>query len=172
MAKLPAAFDSNQHDDMANFDPVPPGIYNVHITDSDYLETKNKDGHFLKLEFTVLDGDYQGRKIWTQLNLDNPNTVAMEIANQELATICRVCSKPIVQDSQELHGIPLMIKVKVNPAKGKYAPSNSPTGYAQMGVGFEKSGNSGEGAQESGKQVTGDATPTTQKDGVPWNKSK
>lgn len=132
MAQLGQAFDSGQHDDMSNFDPIPAGEYVVQVTDSDIHPTKNKDGKYIKLEFTVLKGEFKGRKIWTNLNIVNPNPVTVEIAQKELATLCRACGKAVIQDTQQLHGIPIIMKVRIVPAKGDYPPKNAPTGYKSM----------------------------------------
>lgn len=133
MVQLPNAFDSNQHEDMNDFTPVPIGEYKVHITNSELKDTKAGTGKFVKFEFTILDGEYQGRKIWTQLNLVNPNPVAVEIAQKEFATLCRACNQPVVQNTEVLHGKPIIIKAGIQPAKGDFAPSNTIKGYAAIG---------------------------------------
>ena len=134
MAKLGKAFDSNKHDDMNNFEPVPAAAYTVKITKSDLVATKDKKGKYISLEFEIMKGDYKGRKIWTNLNIINNNPVAVEIAEKELATICRACGKSVIQDTQQLHGIPLLMKVRIVPPKGDYPPKNAQTGYKAIGA--------------------------------------
>lgn len=129
MVQLSNAFDSSNHDDMNNFDPIPAGEYLSQIVESDIKETAAKTGKYIKLKFEILEGDYKGRFIWTNLNIINPNPVAVDIANKELATICRACGKAVIQDTMELHGIPILLKIRIVPAKGDYPASNSPTGY-------------------------------------------
>ncbi len=73
MAELPSGFDANQVEPSQEFDNLPAGKYVAEITDSDMRSTSRGDGQFLWLEFTVLDGAYASRKIWTQLNLINPS---------------------------------------------------------------------------------------------------
>jgi len=134
MAQLGTAFDSKKHDDMNDFDPIPAGEYLAHVSGSDVCDTKAKTGKYIKLEFTVLQGKYKGRKIWTNLNIINPNPVAVEIAQKELATLCRAIGKGVIQDTQELHGLPLLMKVRVKKdKKGIHPDQNVPTGYKSAG---------------------------------------
>lgn len=130
MAKLGKTFDSGQHDDMqSGFDPIPIGVYLAMVAESEIKTTKKKDGKYISLKFKILEGKYKGRFIWTNLNIINPNPVAVEIAQNELATLCRACGKVVIQDTQELHGIPIKMKIKITPAKGDHPAKNSPIGY-------------------------------------------
>jgi len=129
MAKLKQAFDADQHGEMRDFKPIPKGEYVCQISDSDVCKTKDKTGEYIKLEFSVLDGEFKGRKIWTNLNIINKNPIAVEIAEKEFATICRCVGKTNVQDTQVLHGIPLKVHVGIKPEKGEYAAQNIPRGY-------------------------------------------
>lgn len=123
----------------ASFEPLPAGTYQAQITKSELLPTKAGNGHYLKLEFTVLDGPdgTVGRKTWTNLNLDNPNKTAVEIAYSELSAIAHAVGKPgKIGDSEELHGTPLEIDVTVREDdSGKYAPQNEIRGYRPVKAG-------------------------------------
>lgn len=133
MAKLGKAFDSSHHDDMNDgFDPMPAGVYKAMIVDSDYLKNSKKTGHYAKFQFKIIEGEFKGRFVWTNLNLDNPNTITVEIAQKELATLCRACGKNVVQDTTVLHGIPINMKIKIKPAKGDYPAGNEPIGYTSL----------------------------------------
>lgn len=134
MAGLTNAFDSNEHDDMnVGFKPIPAGEYPVQIVKSDLVPVKDKPASkFIKFEFSIIDGEYKGSKIWQQLNIINSNKVTSEIANKELATICRAVGKTVIHDTDELHGIPLLMTVKIIPAKGDWPAKNGPTGYKRM----------------------------------------
>lgn len=120
MAKLPGSFNAEDHEDMRDFTPVPKDNYVMYVADSDYLQTKDKNGHYLKLEIKIDEGDYEGRTIWRNLNLDNPNKTAVQIANQELAELCRACGFPGgIEDSEELHGIRFTAEVDIKKARSK-----------------------------------------------------
>lgn len=135
MAQLNQTFDSGQHDEMnSGFEPIPTGDYLARIVESDIKDTNKKNGKYIKLKFEIMEGEFKGRFIWTNLNIINPNPVAVEIAQKELATICRAVGKAVIQDTQELHGIPLKMKVKIKPAKGDYPAGNEPCGYSSATV--------------------------------------
>lgn len=133
MAKLPGqTFDSSQYDDMNDFTPLPAGKYPAHIVNSDIKTTLSGTGKYIKLEIEVLSGDFKGRKIFNNLNIENPSKEAVEIAQRELATLCRATGVLNLTDTNQLHNIPFMITVKIQPAKGDYPPQNAVTGYASF----------------------------------------
>jgi hypothetical protein len=102
---------------------IPEGEYRVEITDTEEKPTKSGNGAYLQIEFTILDGSYASRKIWSRLNLDNPNEKAVEIARRDLAAICRAVGllqpKSIVQFINKR----LTIVVKHKPGRGEYGPT-------------------------------------------------
>ena len=130
MAKL-GGFNPAEHEEVKSFDPIPEGKYVAMITDSDMRQTKAMDGEYLKLTFEIIDGSWKGRLIWTNLNLRNKNPKAVEIANRNLAGICRaVHHLTPLDDSEVLHNKPLKIKVTVREAQNGYNANNEIRGYS------------------------------------------
>ena len=117
MANLGGTFDANEVEPQQAFDVLPPADYKVQIVQSDMVTTKNGDGQYLWLEMDIIDGEYQGRKLWDRLNLMNPNQQAQDIAQKHLSAICHAVGQLSVQDSEELHFKPLIAKVKVEKRK-------------------------------------------------------
>jgi hypothetical protein len=105
-------FDANQVEPTGDFDPIPAGKYLAVITDSEMKPNKAGTGSLLQLTFQIVDGEYQNRLIWTRLNLDNPNAVAVQIARADLSAICRAVGVLSPRDSVELHNLPLVIHVR------------------------------------------------------------
>ena len=133
MALLPGGgFNAEEVTPGSGFDPIPPGQYVVMITDSEMKETSSKTGEMLKLTFKVLEGEFEGRYLWSNLNLVNQSEKAVEIAQRELSAICHACDVLNPEDSSELHGIPMIAKVKVNPPKDGYDANNSISGFKSM----------------------------------------
>lgn len=128
MAKFGQVFDASEVPTLDTFDPIPAGQYLALITESEMKATKAGDGQYLKLVFEVVDGDYKGRKVWAQLNLDNPNPTAVQIAMRELSSICHAAGKLRVEDSEELHNVPMLIKVKIEQQAGR-DPQNRITSW-------------------------------------------
>lgn len=114
---------------MEDFSPIPAGEYEVMATDSVLKATKAGTGQYLEIIFQVLDGDFKGRKLWSRLNIINPSEQAMDIAQRELSTICRAAGKLRVEDSSELHNIPMIAKVAIEPGRDGYGPSNRIKNY-------------------------------------------
>ena len=140
MAKLQKAFDSGQHEDMRDgFDPIPKAKYLMKIVESSVKDTKKKTGKYIEFKFEVMKGDYKGRLVWKRLNIINPNPVAVEISEQELATLCRACGKNVIQDTQELHDIPVFCKVKIVPESKKGPATNDITFFEPATIGASSS---------------------------------
>lgn len=123
MAMLPSKFKAKDHGDMGTFDPLPAGIYNCKIVESELKLTKKAEeegdpslGQYLNCKFEVLDGTYKGRTFFKNFNLVNKNEKAVEIANKEFATLCRATGVLAPEDSAELHGVPVEVHLR---QKGK-----------------------------------------------------
>lgn len=127
MANL-QGFNAAEVQPQESFEPIPVGEYNAMITDSEMKPTKNGQGEYLQLVFEVVEGEYQGRKIWARLNLVNQNQTAVDIAQRELSAICRAVGVMQPQDSTDLHEKPLTIGVKIRQSPG-YDPSNEISAY-------------------------------------------
>jgi hypothetical protein len=125
MANLGATFDATTVEPNKPFEPLPPGRYLVQIVTSEMRPTKDGMGQYLWLEMDVLEGEYVGRKLFDRLNLVNGNPTTVEIAQRTLSAICRAIGRMQVQDSEELHLIPLIADVKVKPPKDGYDASNT-----------------------------------------------
>lgn len=131
MAMLPnKANTPDNNEGIGDRTPLPAGDYLAHIVASDFVQTKAKTGYYLKLEWVFLDEKAKGRKLWSNLNLDNPNPIAVEIATKELNSICQACGLNAVEDSEELHGIPITLTLAIKKGNADYPPSNNITGYA------------------------------------------
>jgi hypothetical protein len=114
------------------FETIPAGWYNVMIDESDLKPTKDGAGAFLQLRFNVLDGQYKGRKVFARLNIRNANPQTVEIAYKQLSAIGHAVNVLQIQDSQQLHNLPMKIKVKVRPAEGNYEEANDITAYRNI----------------------------------------
>lgn len=136
MAGIGGAFDATKHEDMqSGFDIIPLGKYLATVTKSDVKPTKAKTGKYISLTFTIQYGKYKGRLVFTNLNIINPNPVAVEIAQKELATLCRAVGKVSIQDTNELHGIPLILDVGLEKdKKGVHPDKNKPIMYEKAGA--------------------------------------
>lgn len=130
MAFLGQTFDI---DDMPEaetqeFSPVPAGWYNVNITGADVRTTKAGTGEYIALRFDITGPTHQGRVVWTNLNTKNPNPKAEEIAHQNLRQIMNAIGLKRCEDSDQLIGGNLSVKVTVKDDP-QYGPGNEVKGY-------------------------------------------
>jgi len=147
-------FDANEVDPVINYAPIPAGNYLAVIIESEMRPTKSGTGSYLQLTFEIVEGPYQGRRLWSRLNLDNPNAVAVQIAKAELASICRAVNVLTPNDSIELHDIPLVIHVRCRKRPDTGELVNDIRGYSARNT---------EAEELPAKSSTSNVTP-------PWKK--
>jgi len=124
-----SGFDANSVEPSAPMEPIPAGWYKAVFTASEEKPTKAQTGSYLQMTAEVIEGPYQGRKVIERLNLNNPNSTAVEIAQRALSAICRAVGVMTPRDSSDLHDKPFMVQIKVKPGEGSYGPSNEIGGY-------------------------------------------
>src|SRR5262245_32039240 len=124
MADLGTTFDATGIEPAKPFDVLPPGRYPAQIVNSEMRVTKDGMGQYLWLELDVLDGPCRGRKLFDRLNLVNANPQTVEMAQRTLSAICHATGRLQVQDSEQLHLIPFIADVQVQPPKNGYGESN------------------------------------------------
>lgn len=122
-------FNAHEVEPNAAFDPLPAGKYLAAVTASEMKSTKNGDGSYLQLEFTVLEGEFKDRKVWDRLCINHPNATTVKIARGNLSAICRATGVMQPRDSVELHNIPLLITVKCKKRQDTGDLSNEVKGY-------------------------------------------
>lgn len=131
---------------------VPAGWYNVIIEHSEVMPTAAGTGTILKLRYSIVDGEFKGRKIFGQLNIVNPSPMAQEIAQKQLSAICHAVNVIQCNDSQQLHNIPFKVKLKITPGGikdqhtgEKYDDKNEVTGWEKSSTNVGVSGGSAPG---------------------------
>ena len=146
-------FNANEVEPNTAFEPLPAGKYLAAITASEMKATKKGDGNYLQLEFTVLEGDCQGRKVWDRLCINHPNTQTVSISRGNLSAVCRAIGVMQPNDSVELHNIPLVITVKCKNREDNGEITNEIKGYAERAT----------AASQPQQAPTSDSTP-------PWKR--
>lgn len=131
MAKLGFEFVTAELPEGGAFDPVPAGWYNATITEADLKTTKAGDGHYIALRFDITGPAYQGRVIWGNLNIHNPNATAEEIGRRALGDIARAIGLEKISDTDQLVGGNLQIKVTIK-KDDQYGDKNEVRGYKAL----------------------------------------
>ncbi len=110
--------DEIASDDNYDNSPLPKGEYYVEVESAKTQETKNGAGVGLNVQFNVLgsvaDNSHAGRKLFNWFNLQHSNEKAAEIGRREFAALCQAIGKPTPEDSDELIGTPLVVRVDID----------------------------------------------------------
>lgn len=113
---------------------LPAGKYLCRVTESDIVDLKSGNGRSLNLTLTSETPGYVGRKIWARLNIQHTNPVAERIAQQDLRDLCDAVGLAHLGDTVQLHGKPVIVRVSVRPAEGKYDEQNEVRGFEPAGT--------------------------------------
>lgn len=104
-------FDANSVEvEKKTYGTLPKGEYDVNITNSTVKTTRAGDGEYLSVEFT-LTGEYEGRKVWQNYNLRNKNEKTVEIAKQQLKSLCDAIGVTQLHSEDDLLGHDLRVYV-------------------------------------------------------------
>ena len=143
-------YNAHTVEPLAAFDPLLAGWYPMQIVESELKPTSNGEGQYLQLKLQVIDGEHAKRVVYERLNIVNKNPTAQEIAYRNLSAICHATGVIQVEDSQQLHGIPMEVKLGVRPAQNGYDASNDVKGYRAIGGGMMQVGGQPAGAPQGG----------------------
>ena len=132
--QMPKPFDASGVAPSQPQEVIPVGYYPVTITETEIKETSKKSGSILALTYTVINGEYKGRKLFNNLNIINANAQAVEIAQRDLSAICHATGVMVVDDTSKLHNIPFELKVGMRKPDPEYPePANEVKGYRKLG---------------------------------------
>ena len=156
MARLIDLYDSSFNPDEVEAarqsEPIPDGDYIMQATKTELNETRSRNGYRLDVEFTIVEGQHERRKLFTSLNVRNSNQQAEQIALSELKRLSEACGvdfNAVLDDSDMLLFQPFrghvvyaqdMVKnalgtkePKVNPETGlPYPPRNRVTRFNNL----------------------------------------
>ena len=132
MTDFIANFDATSVEPAESREPIPAGWYKCVITDAINKPTKAQTGSYMELKVQVIEGQHNGRTVYERLNLDNPNDVAVSIAQRTLSAICHAVGVLRPTDKSQLYDKPMMVKVVVKPASGDYSANNEIKEYATI----------------------------------------
>ena len=127
-------FDASQVAPQQATGPLPAGTYLAHITESDIRDLSSGNGKGLKLTFEIIDGQFKGRKVWENLNIQHTNEDTQRISQSQLSALCHAVNVIKLLDTAALHFKPVRINVTVREAQGQYKASNNIKGYEAAGA--------------------------------------
>ena len=115
MANLGQTFstDTLPQGDSGEYKAIPAGWYDVTITEAGLNDTKSGTGQYIKLRYDITGPTHEGRVIFGNLNIRNQNPKAEAIGQQQLGDVMRAIGLASLNDTDQLVGGRLKIKVKV-----------------------------------------------------------
>lgn len=152
MALLGESFDINSLPEQQNdFSPLPDGWYNAVINKAEIRDTKDKTGQYVAVRYDITGPTHSGRVVFGNINIKNKSTLAEEIGRQALGSIMRAIGLSRVDDTDQLIGGALQIKLSIRTQEG-YEPTNDVRGYKAMeGASMPKVSTPAPAAQDDGK---------------------
>ena len=93
---------------------IKPGKYSVLIEKAEVKITNKRTGHLISLQMQVLDeGPFKGRKVFDNINIQNPSTQCVEIGMRTLAALAQAIGIVAVEDTSQLLNQVVVAHVKV-----------------------------------------------------------
>jgi len=142
------------------YDPVHDGWYNAQIKGSELKPTKANDGQYIAVQYSITGPTHAGRVIFGNLNIKNKNPEAERIGLQQLGEVMGAIGLAKIQDTDQLIGGVLQIKVALSKKQEGFDQRNEVRGFKAI-----------EGSAPplpSGIPASQNAAPSAQK--APWQK--
>jgi hypothetical protein len=117
-------FATDNLGDVDSFDPIPDGRYDVVASAVAVKPTKDGTGRMLTVTWTVIDGDYKGRKLFDRLNVVNKSEVAQKIGRAQLGNRLKATGLEGENDMGKIVGRECNLSVRIRAAEGAYQASN------------------------------------------------
>jgi hypothetical protein len=112
------------------WEPIAEGWYDAMIVSADVRDTKAGTGQYIAIRFDVTGPTNEGRVIFTNINISNPNPKAVEIGHQQLGRITEIANIAELTDTDQLIGMSMGIKVTVK-SDEQYGDRNEIRGYRE-----------------------------------------
>ena len=105
------------------FTPLPDGWYRARITKAELKDTA-KGGSRIAPRFDIIGPTHAGRVVFGSINIRCASEEGERIGQQQLGELCRAIGVPRLEDTDQLVGKTLDIRLKIKPAEGQYAAGN------------------------------------------------
>lgn len=134
MAQLDNEFDANEVPEADPFEVLPDNtVVTVVLDKSERKMTKDGEGEYIAMEFVVVEGPYESRRFFENLNLWNKNEKAVAIAKRMLSSLSHAAGVLKFSDTEELHGRPVLAKLGTEPARNGYDARNKIKTFLPVG---------------------------------------
>ena len=132
----------------SSFEAIPTGTYEAVISNSESRPMKSGNGMGFNLEFEIISGECKGRKVFAWITFEHRTSPdAQRIGREQLSAICRAVGVTQLNDTAQLHNLPLLIVVALD--------KNDPTRNIIKGFKAVKSVGAGVAAPQAAPQNQG-----------------
>ena len=132
----------------SSHDPIPAGNYEAVVAASEMRPVKSGNGMGFNLEFEIISGECKGRKVFAWITFEHRTSPdAQRIGREQLSAICRAVGVTQLNDTAQLHNLPLHIVVALD--------KNDPTRNIIKGFKAVKSVGAGAAAPQAAPQNQG-----------------
>jgi hypothetical protein len=107
-----------------SFEPIPAGEYFLKAVEAEEKATSKGDGSYIKVKFEVIKGQFEGRLIWQNFNINNPSEKAQRIGRQQIVAWAAACGKPDADDTDKLIEKPFKADIAIEKGNNGYADGN------------------------------------------------
>lgn len=156
-------------------EPLPAGEYMLAMDSSEAVVTKDGTGILLKCSFKVVEGEFEGRMVFTNMNIRNKNAQAQQIAIGEFKALCLATGVPFDvarSDTTSLMYVPFRARIGFEKAQAGYEPRNKVTKYYEAGAAVASTPAAAPVAPASAARPAAAAAPAKPAGGgLPWKKS-
>ena len=154
MAFLDQTYSTENLPQGNSYEALPAGWYTASITKAELKSTNAGTGSYIAVRYDITGPTHQGRVVFGNLNIKNPNPKAEEIGRQQLGEIMRAIGLAQVTDTDQLIGGRLEIKLVIKKDE-QYGDGNDIKGFKAVGGGssmpLPQSGSASPAQQQSTK---------------------
>ena len=135
-AELGADFNPDDYEDQDNdFTPLTPGWYPAEFERAEICQTKDERGSYLKIQLVILGNKYNGRKVFSNINLKNDSAKCVGMGIAELKKIAKVYGKTVMDIKVEhMLGQMIQIRTAVKAAQGNFPADTVIKDYKAVGT--------------------------------------
>ena len=115
----------------SDFDVLPAGWYQAKVNAADIKKTKAGNGEYINLQLEILGPSHQGRIVFSNINIMNPNPKAEEIGLSQLNSLLSSIGLAQISDTDQLINGEAMIKLSIK-RSDEYGDRNEVKGYKAL----------------------------------------
>lgn len=124
MAELGFEFNGPTEEPENDFDLIPPGKYMAQIVDTEVKGTAAGTGKILAVQWEIMEGRHERRRVFQNINYENASAGAQEIGQKQLGQITWALGIQRLRDTNDLHFKPALITVKIGKMDPQYGQKN------------------------------------------------